>query len=39
VLPLARIIASKRALGREKDRLVLPTLEEALRVNEEREKR
>ena len=39
VLPLARIIASKTALGRDKDRLVLPILEEALRVREEREKR
>jgi predicted nucleotidyltransferase len=32
VLPLDRIVASKRALGREKDRAVLPVLEEALRV-------
>jgi predicted nucleotidyltransferase len=39
VLPLARIIASKTALGRDKDRLVLPTLEEALRVQKDREKR
>lgn len=39
VLPLARIIASKRALGREKDKLVLPTLEEALRVQQDRENR
>ena len=36
VLPLERIIASKRALGREKDRLVLPVLEEALRVHQDR---
>lgn len=39
VLPLARIIASKRALGREKDKLVLPLLEEALRVQQDREER
>ena len=39
VLPLARIIASKRALGREKDRRVLPVLEEALEVLRERSKR
>jgi hypothetical protein len=30
VLPLARIVASKRAANREKDRLVLPVLEDAL---------
>ena len=30
VLPLARIIASKKASNREKDRLVLPVLEDAL---------
>ena len=39
VLPLERIIASKRALGRDKDRLVLPILEEALRVRQDRENR
>ena len=39
VLPLERIIASKRALGREKDRMVLPMLEEALRVHQDRENR
>jgi len=38
VLPLARIIASKRALGREKDRVVLPVLDEALRVQQDRER-
>lgn len=32
-------IASKRALGREQDKLVLPTLEEALRVQQDRENR
>ena len=32
-------VASKTAIGREKDRLVLPTLEEALRVREHRKKR
>jgi hypothetical protein len=31
-LPLARIIASKRASNRMKDRLVLPALEDALRT-------
>lgn len=36
VLPLARIIASKRAAGREKDRLVLPILEDALAALERR---
>jgi hypothetical protein len=30
VLPLARIIASRKASNREKDRLVLPVLEDAL---------
>ena len=39
VLPLARTVASKRALGRSKDRLVLPTLEEALRVQKDLGKR
>ena len=38
VLPLARIIASKRALGREKDKLVLPLLDEVLRVQQHRGK-
>jgi hypothetical protein len=32
VLPLERIIASKRASGRPKDKAVLPALEDALRV-------
>ena len=32
VLPLARIIASKRATDRPKDRAILPALEDALRV-------
>ena len=32
VLPLARVIASKKASGRPKDRAVLPALEDALRV-------
>jgi hypothetical protein len=36
-LPLDRIIASKKALGREKDRLVLPLLEEALKLLRQRE--
>jgi hypothetical protein len=30
VLPLARIIASKKATNRTKDRLILPVLEDAL---------
>ena len=35
VLPLHRIIASKRATGREKDKRILPVLEDALRtINE-----
>ena len=37
VLPLERIVASKRALGRDKDRLVLPVLEEALKLLRQRE--
>jgi hypothetical protein len=32
VLPLARIIASKKATNRPKDRAILPVLEDALRV-------
>ena len=32
VLPLSRIIASKRATGRDKDRAILPVLEDALRT-------
>ena len=36
VLPLARIIASKRATDRPKDRAILPVLEDALRVIESR---
>jgi hypothetical protein len=38
VLPLARIIASKRALDRPKDRAILPALEDALRVLQSRRK-
>jgi hypothetical protein len=34
VLPLERIIASKRALDRPKDRLVLPVLEDAVRARD-----
>lgn len=36
VLPLARIIASKRAANRPKDRAILPVLEDALRVIQSR---
>jgi hypothetical protein len=36
VLPLDRILASKKALDRPKDRLVIPVLEDALAVIEER---
>ncbi len=36
VLPLDRIVASKKALDRPKDRLVIPLLEDALAVIEER---
>ena len=36
VLPLSRIIASKRAVGRPKDRAILPVLEDTLRVIESR---
>jgi hypothetical protein len=36
VLPLARVIASKKAAGRPKDRAILPALEDALRVLESR---
>lgn len=32
VLPLARVIASKKAAGRDKDRAVLPILERTLRL-------
>ena len=32
VLPLARIIASKKATGRPKDLSILPALEDALRA-------
>jgi hypothetical protein len=32
VLPLSRIIASKKATGRPKDRAIVPVLEDALRV-------
>lgn len=33
VLPLARVIASKRAAGREKDLVALPVLERTLRLS------
>ena len=36
VLPLARIIASKRATDRPKDRAILPALEDAMRVLQSR---
>ena len=36
MLPLDRILASKKALDRPKDRLVIPVLEDALAVIEER---
>jgi hypothetical protein len=36
VLPLDRIIASKKATGRPKDRAILPALEDALRVLQDR---
>ena len=36
VLPLARIIASKRAANRAKDRAILPVLEDTLRVLQSR---
>jgi hypothetical protein len=39
VLPLARIIASKKATGRPKDLSILPALEDALRAQTERERR
>jgi len=38
VLPLARIIASKKAAGRPKDRAILPALEDALRVLQSRKR-
>jgi hypothetical protein len=38
VLPLARIIASKKATGRPKDRAILPALEDALRVLQSRKR-
>lgn len=37
VLPLARIIASKKAANREKDRLVLPILEDAQAALDDKE--
>jgi hypothetical protein len=37
VLPLSRIIASKRATGRDKDRAIVPVLEDALRTIRERD--
>jgi hypothetical protein len=39
VLPLERIIASKRATGREKDRLILPVLEDAAAALRNRQQR
>ena len=36
VLPLSRIIASKRAAAREKDRLVIPVLEQVLALQQAR---
>jgi len=38
VLPLSRIIASKKATGRPKDRAILPALEDALRVLQRRKR-
>ena len=37
VLPLERIVASKRAAGRDKDLAILPVLEDALRTIRDRE--
>ena len=37
VIPLDRVIASKKALGRPKDRAILPALEDALRTLERRD--
>ncbi|MBD3869551.1 MAG: hypothetical protein IFK94_15635, partial [Acidobacteria bacterium] len=37
VLPLSRIIASKRASDRDKDRAILPVLEDALRTIREQD--
>jgi hypothetical protein len=39
VLPLARIIASKRAANRDKDRMILPVLEDAAAVQRARKSR
>jgi len=39
VLPLDRIIASKKATGRPKDRAILPALEDTLRTLRSRHKR
>jgi len=39
VLPLDRIITSKRATGRPKDRAILPALEDTLRTLRSRHKR
>ena len=39
VLKLERIIASKKATGRKKDKLVLKVLSDALKAIQEREKR
>jgi hypothetical protein len=38
VLPLARIIASKRATDRPEDRAILPAVEDALRVLQSRKR-
>jgi hypothetical protein len=37
-VPLERIIVSKRAAGREKDRIVMAALEAALRAQQSRER-
>ena len=39
ILPLERVIASKRAAGREKDLLTLPVLERTLRMSKKLKKR
>jgi hypothetical protein len=38
LLPLARIIASKKATDRPKDRAILPALEDALKVLQSRKR-
>jgi hypothetical protein len=39
ILPLERILVSKRAANRAKDRLVIPVLEDVLKVNKATQKR